>query len=79
MPSPLAQPPGNELSALSWSRSSLYSQWREMGTGATVPVTVGSPRQHPEAKGFGFPPSLNACEWVGKNLLSAPMKSRLGG
>lgn len=57
VPSPRAQPPGNELSALSWSRSSLYSQWREMGTGATVPVTVGSPRQHPEAKGFGFPPT----------------------
>lgn len=51
VPSPPAQPPGKELSALSWSRSSLYSQWRETGTGATVPCHQGLCSALPAAPG----------------------------
>lgn len=62
-----------ELCALSWSCSSLYSQWIETGTCPTVPVTRGSvplSRQHKEPKGFSCisPPHPKCPQLAGKKI-----------
>lgn len=81
---PWLQPCGNELSALSWSCSSLYSQWREMGDLSLCPCheELCSPLQAAQgAKGvqLHWSPPLNACSWVGRKSASTPIKSRIGG
>lgn len=85
---PWLQPCGNELSALSWSRSSLYSQWRETGGGGglvplslspgALPSSPGSTRSQKRSAALESP-LLNACRWVGRKPASASVKSRTRG